>query len=69
MSGQKELDPHSTVLVVKNTDGREVGRIAATAPNANTYLQELARTYKKISVDYVQDEDYAMVSRMFSSPR
>lgn len=66
---QQPLNPNNTVLVVKNKDGKEIGRIAATAPNATDYLNELARHYKEMSVDYEEDADYAMVSRLFSSLR
>ena len=62
------LNPHSTICVVKHK-GREVGRIAATAPNASAYISELARSYKGCTVDYVEDEDAAMISRMVSSMR
>lgn len=61
--------PENVVLVVKNKDGREIGRIAAIAPNATAYLNELAQHYKEMSVDYEEDKDYAMLSRILNTPR
>ena len=48
------MDPHKTILVLKH-DGREVGRIPATAKNANLYLEEMAMHYRDLEVDYVPD--------------
>ncbi len=48
------LDPHKTICVCK-VDGREVGRIPATAPNAATYMTRLARLYGSLQVDYEPD--------------
>lgn len=50
------LQPSTTILVCKHK-GREVGRIAATAPNAEAYLTELARHYGLLEVDYERDEN------------
>lgn len=50
------LDPHNTILVIKYA-GREVGRIAATAQNAEAYIQELTSFYGSVEVDYVKDEN------------
>lgn len=69
INSQETLALHKTVLVAKTADGKEVGRIAATAPNASDYLHELARHYGGLKVDYEEDEDYAMVSRMLNTPR
>jgi hypothetical protein len=44
---KRPLDPHKTILILKH-DGKEVGRVAATAPNANEYMEELGRHYKEI---------------------
>jgi len=61
---KRPLDPHKTILILKH-DGKEVGRVAATAPNANEYMEELGRHYKEITVDEIEDADAAMISRMF----
>ena len=54
-------NPHTTILVVKH-NGKEVGRMPATAPNANEHLADLARHYLaesehpgEITVDYEPD--------------
>lgn len=51
VSDTPPLDPHKTILVLRHK-GREVGRIPATADNANDYLAEMAVTYKELTVDY-----------------
>jgi len=59
------LDPHKTILVCR-VDGREVGRKAASSPNANAYLQELASHYardgKSMTVDYEPDPTDGLLS-------
>lgn len=60
------LNPHSVICVCKH-DGKEVGRIAATAPNAEAYMTELTRCYGSLEVEYVEDPDGAIISRMLSS--
>jgi len=50
-----QLDPYKTICVCKHK-GKEVGRIPATAPNAEAYITELVRHYGEINVDYVADE-------------
>lgn len=62
---EKMMDPNKTVCVVKNSAGKEVGRIAATAKNAEAYITELGRCYGSVTIDYIEDADYAMVSRLF----
>lgn len=58
MNSDQPLDPHKTILVLK-CQGKEVGRIPATAPNASAYLQEMASVYAKreggMQVDYEPD--------------
>lgn len=58
------LNPENTVCVVKNNEGEEIGRIAATAQNANQYIEELMRHSGGGTVDYVEDADYAAASRL-----
>ena len=63
-----ELDPNKTVLVCKTPDGKEVGRIAAhapNAPNANDYMVGLTLAYDGLQVDYEIDETgiYAILAR------
>lgn len=60
-----QLDPYKTILVLKH-NGKEVGRIPATAPNANTYITELVRFYGACQIDYEPDETeglFAMLCR------
>ena len=47
-------------------EGREVGRVAATASNAEAYMTELARHYGHLDVEYIEDADAATISRMLS---
>jgi hypothetical protein len=49
-----ELDPKKTICVCK-VDGREVGRIPATASNANQYLTDMALRHNGMVVDYEED--------------
>lgn len=63
-----QMDPSSIICVIKNSDGKEVGRIAATAANATLYINELGRHYGSLTIDYEQDSDAAMISRMLSRP-
>lgn len=65
---QKPLDPYKTVCVCKH-EGVEVGRIAATAANASAYIDGLTRQYGSLTVDYVEDATYAMVSSLLSGRR
>ncbi|MCK9459493.1 MAG: hypothetical protein M0R80_07635 [Proteobacteria bacterium] len=50
----EQLDPYKTICVCRH-DGKEVGRIPATAPNAIAYIDELARQYGSLNVDYEAD--------------
>lgn len=59
---QKPLDPNKVICVCKH-NGKEVGRIAAKASNAEAYMTELVRHYGDVQVEYVEDADAAMVSR------
>lgn len=62
-----ELNPYSVMCIVKH-DGKEVGRVAATAHNAEVYLTEMAQQYGSINVDYVEDSTAARIDRMIRSP-
>lgn len=55
------MDPYKTVLVCKH-QGCEVGRIPATAPNAQAYMQELASHYGGLEVEYVHDENAGLLA-------
>lgn len=57
------MDPYKTMLVCK-ANGKEVGRIPATAPNANDYLQELASHYGGLQVDYVEDDTAGLIAEL-----
>jgi hypothetical protein len=62
---EKQLDPNKVICVCKAGD-KEVGRIAATAPNFTSYVTELSRQYGHVTVDYVEDADEARVSEMLN---
>lgn len=51
---KKPLDPHKTILVCKH-NGKEVGRIPETSPNAEEYVATLARYYGGLTIDYEDD--------------
>jgi len=60
------LDPAKTVCVIRH-NGKQVGRIAATGPNASEYIAGLVQHYREgVTVDYEQIETEAMVSRLFA---
>ncbi len=59
------MNPNNVILVAKH-NGKEVGRKAATDPNANEWMSELARHYNGLQIEYVEDKDAAMISRLFS---
>ena len=50
----KRLDPHKTICVIKK-EGKKVGSIPATAPNASAYIDEMTRIYGNIMVEYEED--------------
>ena len=69
MSNTKQLDPDNTVCIVKH-NGKEVGRIAATAPNASDYITGLVSHYGNgVTVDYEESPTEAWVSRLFQTKR
>lgn len=55
------LDPNKTMLVCKHR-GREVGRIPATARNAQSYMHELTRFYGELQVDYEINPDAGLLA-------
>ena len=59
-----KLDPYKTICVVKHK-GKEVGRIPATAPNAEAYITELVRHYKEVEVEYVPDETGGLLALLY----
>ena len=60
-----QMDPAKTICVVKH-NGKEVGRIAATAPNASAYITGLVQRHREgVTVDYEENATEAMVSRLF----
>lgn len=59
------MKPQKVVCVVKK-DGKEIGRVAATAPNAIAYVDNLVRHHGNCSIEYVEDEDEAAILRNFS---
>lgn len=64
----KELRPEHTMLICKNKDGREVGRIPAAAPNASAYMQELASHYGELKIEYEEDRNAGLLA-LLHSPR
>lgn len=64
---QKPLNPYKTTCVCK-FQGREVGRIAATAPNAADYIQGLASHYGELQVEYVEDENAWISAALHTRP-
>jgi len=57
-----------TICVVKH-DGKEVGRIPATADNASAYMEELAKHYGGVQVEYEQNEDAGLLALLHSRPK
>lgn len=69
MSNQETpLNPYSVMCVITH-DGKEVGRVAAAAHNAEAYLTDMAKRHGSISVEYVEDSTAAMIDQMIRSPR
>ena len=67
MPTTEPLDPYKTMLVLKH-DGKEVGRVPATAPNAEAYITELGRHYGDLQIDYVPDETAGLLAGLCSRP-
>ena len=62
------LQPDETICVCYNAQGREVGRIPATARNVNGYMAGLARKHGTIEVKHEKDVDNAIMARaMFNA--
>ena len=61
------MRPEKTILVCKH-NGREVGRIPASAPTAEAYCEELRLHYKDMTVDYVHDKNAELLA-LFHRPR
>ncbi len=59
------LNPNNTICVLKH-DGREVGRVAATAKHAQEYIKTMTEFYDKIEIEYVEDSMAASISRMLA---
>lgn len=57
------LDPNNTILVLKHKD-KVVGQILATSPRVTDLINELTHFYGHIEVEYKEDKDLAMISRM-----
>lgn len=64
---QPQMRPEKTMLVCKH-NGKEVGRIPATAHNASKYVEELALHYKEMTVDYEYNEHAGMLA-LLHGPR
>jgi len=57
------MDPYKTICVCKHK-GKEVGRIPATAKNAEQYMTELARQYGDLQVDYEEDKTGGLLAML-----
>lgn len=55
-------NPYAQICVCKH-NGKEVGRIAASAKNASQYIDDLVRTHGPITIEYEEDEIAAMVDQ------
>ena len=62
------LDPYKTTCVVMH-DGKEVGRIPATAETAEAYITEIVSHYGDCRVDYVHDKNSGMMAALHRRPR
>lgn len=40
-----QLDQHKTICAIRDSSGKEVGRIPATAPNATEYIDATVRAH------------------------
>lgn len=58
------MNPQTTVLVVKR-EGKELGRIAATAKNAMAYVESFA----PCKVEYVEDAAFCEAAQMLGLMR
>lgn len=68
MADQGNLDPYKTMCVITH-EGKEVGRIPATATNAEAYINELVRFYKNVSVNYVYDANASLLAELHGGNR
>lgn len=68
LNQETPLNPYSVMCVITH-EGKEVGRIAAAAHNAEAYLTDMTKRYGSISVEYVEDSNAAMIDQMIRSPR
>lgn len=58
------MNPQTTVLVIKR-DGREIGRVAATAKNAMAYVE----SHTPCEVEYVEDAAFCEAAKMLGLMR
>ncbi len=65
------MDPNKTDCVIKDENGKEIGRIAASNPRANDYITEISRGRNKVTVDYVERDGPALLAplNLFRKPR
>ena len=61
----EELHPHKIICVAR-VQGKEVGRIPATAPNASEYLEQLASHYGELQVAYEPDPTEGLLAALHS---
>lgn len=65
---EKQTDPYKTMYVCKH-NGKEVGRIPATAVRAPDYINELASHYGDLDVEYVYDEHASLFAEFHGGNR
>jgi hypothetical protein len=61
----EQLDPKKTICVCYH-NGKEVGRVPATAPRAIDYIDELARRYDSLEVKYEAVPDCPLLAVLYS---
>lgn len=61
----EQLNPEKTVCVCYH-DGKEVGRVPATAPRAVDYIDELARHHGNLEVKYEIIPDCPLLAALYS---
>lgn len=61
------MNPQNVICVCYDHKGKEVGRVAAAAPNAADYINTLAKFHDGLRVEHVEDPEAAKTARLVSS--
>lgn len=64
----EEMNPYKTMCICKH-NGKEVGRIPATAVTAPDYISELASHYGSLEVEYVYDKNAGLLAELHGGNR